>query len=168
MNIKNIKFRYEIKESDIETVLDILKSTGYFYDYEIEVAGELVEERLKSGLKSGYYFVFAEDESGSALGYSCYGPIPCTSSSYDLYWIAVHKNFQRYGIGKIILSKTEELIKSLEGTQIYIETSNSEKYHSTRNFYLKCGYVQEAVLKNFYGIGDDKVIYSKNILPPHL
>ncbi|HPG30705.1 MAG TPA: GNAT family N-acetyltransferase [bacterium] len=164
MDIKNIKFRYDTKESDIKIVLDILKSTGYFYDYEIEVAGELVEERLKSGVKSGYYFAFAEDESGTMLGYSCYGHIPCSVSSYDLYWIAVHKNFQRYGIGKIILLKTEELIKSLNGTQIYIETSNSEKYLSTRNFYLKCGYIQEAALKNFYGPGDDKVIYSKNII----
>ena len=45
--------------------------------------------------------------------------------------------------------------------QVYIETSNREQYAPTRGFYLRCGYRQEALLKDFYAVGDDKVIYGK-------
>ena len=54
---------------------------------------ELVEERLAKGTASGYYFVLVDQEDRLA-GYSCYGPIPGTVSSSDLYWIAVHPDFQ--------------------------------------------------------------------------
>ncbi|MBP7653934.1 GNAT family N-acetyltransferase [Candidatus Dependentiae bacterium] len=164
ININDLNFRNSVKHTDISTITEILQSTEYFYDYEIEVAADLAKEYLKTGTKSGYNFLFAENNKGIVAGYVCYGPIACTVSSFDLYWIAVHKNFQKLGLGKILLVKTEELIKSAGGKQIYIETSNSLKYISTRSFYLKCGYIQEAVLKNFYGPGDDKVIYSKHNL----
>ena len=47
------------------------------------------------------------------------------------------------------------------GQRIYIETSNRGQYVPTRAFYLKCGYAEDAVLREFYGPGDDKVIYVK-------
>ena len=39
--------------------------------------------------------------------------------------------------------------------------SNRHHYLPTRGFYLRCGYRQEALLKDFYAPGDDKVIYIK-------
>ena len=42
---------------------------------------------------------------------------------------------------------------------MYIETSNRPQYASTRAFYERCGYVCEAVLRDFYAPGDDKVIF---------
>jgi hypothetical protein len=44
---------------------------------------------------------------------------------------------------------------------VYIETSNRPQYVPTRAFYERCGYECEAVLKEFYGPGDDKVIFAK-------
>jgi len=46
---------------------------------------------------------------------------------------------------------------------VYIETSNRHHYAPTRGFYLRCGYTQEALLKDFYASGDDKVIYVKKL-----
>ena len=46
------------------------------------------DERLEKGAASGYEFVIAEDDS-SMVGYACFGEIPCTVGSYDLYWIVV-------------------------------------------------------------------------------
>ena len=40
--------------------MEIVQSTGFFYDHEIEIAVELVTERLTHGESTGYYFVFAE------------------------------------------------------------------------------------------------------------
>ncbi len=155
-------FREEVKEPDIQHVREIVESTGFFYDYEVRVAVELVEERLAKGLESGYYFIFAE-QAGKVVGYSCFGAIPCTQGSYDLYWIAVHKDSQAQGIGKMLLKKTEGSISRLGGRGIYVETSSRPQYEPTRQFYLHNQYQQEALLKDFYAPHDHKVIFIKRI-----
>ncbi len=131
-----------------------------FYDYETDVAVELVEERLKRGPVSGYYFVFA-DVDGRTVGYSCHGPIACTLNSYDLFWIAVHKDCQGQGLGRRLLEESEQRIAAAGGQRIYVETSSRDQYLPTRTFYEHCNYTLEAQLKEFYGPGDDKAIFVK-------
>jgi ribosomal protein S18 acetylase RimI-like enzyme len=158
----SIIFRENVLPGDPGTVREIVASTGFFYDHEIAVAVELVDERLQKGLPSGYLFLFAEQD-GRTVGYSCFGEIACTSGSYDLYWIAVHDEFRNRGIGKILLEKTEALIAGRQGRAVWVETSGQEKYSPTRKFYLRFGYKEEAVLRDFYGANDDKVIYVKRL-----
>jgi len=169
------QFRRHVVPSDAEAVRRIVESTGFFYPHECDVAVELVEERLAKGEASGYYFVFAEKGGEQAsklshgqgahaagpIAYACYGPVACTTGSYDLFWIAVHRDHQRSGLGRRLLDESERLIKAAGGRRVYIETSNRPQYGSTRAFYERCGYACEAVLKEFYGPGDDKVIFVK-------
>ena len=158
-----IVFRLEVQNEDRNRVRAIVASTGVFSPVEIEVAVELVDERLAKGPSSEYHFVFAQ-RAGSTLGYACYGPIALTAASYDLYWIAVDKACQGQKIGQLLLAKSEELIRAAGGRQIYIETSNRAHYSPTREFYLRRGYRQDALLKDFYAPGDDKVIYVKKVV----
>jgi ribosomal protein S18 acetylase RimI-like enzyme len=155
-------YRFEVHAPDCRRVRELVESTGFFHPPEVDVAEELVQERLTRGPSSGYHFVFAERE-GRTMGYACYGPIAVTSGSYDLYWIAVDKACQGQGLGRALLDKVEELIREEGGRQVYIETSDRSDYAPTRGFYLRCGYRQEAVLKDFYAPGDDKVIYVKTL-----
>jgi ribosomal protein S18 acetylase RimI-like enzyme len=157
-----LSFRQDVRPGDPGTVREIVASTGFFHDHEIAVAAELVEERLQKGLPSGYLFLFAE-QGGSTVGYSCYGEIPCTEGSYDLYWIAVRDDRRGRGIGKVLLQKTEALIAGRRGRAVWVETSGREKYAATRNFYLGNGYAEAAVLKGFYAPGDDKFVYVKRL-----
>lgn len=157
-----ITFRQEVQPNDIEHVRLIVKSTDFFDPDEEDIAVELVKERLAKGEQSGYFFLYAEIESRTA-GYTCYGPIPATEASYDLYWIAVHNDFRGHGMGKRLLKKTESLIAQQGGRRIYIETSSLDYYEPTRLFYLKNGYHLEATLKDFYYAGDSKLIYLKVI-----
>ena len=101
----NITFRTEPVKSDIQRVIEIVESTKFFYDHEIEVAAELVTERLSHGESTGYYFVFAEVD-GVTVAYSCYGPITMSKTSFDLYWIATHNDYRGKGIGKKLLEET--------------------------------------------------------------
>jgi ribosomal protein S18 acetylase RimI-like enzyme len=152
--------RDQLIPGDFQSIKEILESTGFFYDYEIEVALELVNDNLAKGLKSEYYFLLAELE-GKAKGYCCYGPIACTEGSYDLYWIVVHKDFQGQGVGRELLKEAEQKIEALGGRGIYVETASRPQYTQTRAFYAKTGYIVEAMLKDFYSPGDDKVIFVK-------
>ena len=153
-----ITWREEPRPSDRKRVWEIVVSSGFFSDAEVEVAVELVQERLNKGIESGYFFLFAEKDRNVA-GYSCFGPIPCTEESYDIYWIAVQEELRRSGLGARILKRVEDRIKEMGGKRIYVETSSREQYRPTRSFYSRCGYQKEATLKNFYSPGDDKVIY---------
>lgn len=163
-SIYPLQIRTEVRRSDIDAVRRIVESTGFFHSYETAVAVELVEERLQRGPASGYEFVFA-DSGGEPAGYTCYGLIGCTQASYDLYWIAVAQDRQGLGLGRILIEETERRIAAAGGLRVYIETSNRPLYVPTRGFYLRCGYEQEAVLKDFYAPGDDKVIYGKALKP---
>jgi ribosomal protein S18 acetylase RimI-like enzyme len=164
-SLKGVKFRYEVLPRDVEDVRNLVEKTGFFRGDEIAVAAELVTERLSRGPESGYHFVMAEEE-GRLTGYVCYGPIPCTISSYDLYWIAVDPRLQGRGLGKALLYEAERLIKKMGGDRVYVETSSRAQYKSTRIFYEQCGYSKASVLDDFYGPGDSKATYLK-LLPVH-
>lgn len=161
----HITFREETRPVDADDVRRIVESTGFFTRDEVEVALELVQERLSKGAPSGYHFIFSENQDHEVLGYSCFGPIPCTRESFDLYWIAVHKDHQNLGLGKYLLEKTEHAISQMGGRRIYIETSSRALYLPTREFYLKNGYHEEACFKDFYSRGDNKIVYVKKAIP---
>jgi len=154
------QFRYDVTPADRNAVRAIVQSTGFFNPAEVEVAVELVEERLAKGPASAYCFVFA-DRAGELLGYACYGPIAGTQASHDLYWIAVTPKVQGQGLGRLLMAETERLIRALGGQRVYAETSSRDQYAPTRAFYQRCAYRLEAVLKDFYAPGDDKVIFVK-------
>jgi ribosomal protein S18 acetylase RimI-like enzyme len=158
-----VTLRDTVRPPDAQRVREIVAASGFFSPAEVDVAVELVDERLTKGEASGYHFLFAEDPEGAVSGYTCFGEIPCTVGSYDLYWIAVDPARRRAGLGKLLLRATEHAIAARGGRAVYIETSNRALYDPTRRFYLACGYTEQAVLKDFYNDGDDKVIYARRL-----
>lgn len=156
--------RETVTAPDVQAVREIVASTGFFYDHEIAVAVELAQEALDKGAEaSGYHFLFmdAAGARGRAIAYACFGPIACTVGSWDLYWIAAHSDHRGKGMGRLLLRTSEERIRAMGGRRVYIETSSRPLYEPTRGFYLACGYAEEARLAEFYGPGDDKIIYSR-------
>lgn len=164
--MKSIKFRSQIFASDTEEVARLVKATGFFNAEEVEVAVELVRERRLKGDASGYHCLMAEREPGTLLGYGCFGPIPCTLSSFNLYWIVVHPDVQGQGLGKRLIIMCEEEISRFAGTRVYAETSSRPQYHPTRCFYERCGYSLQATLADFYAPGDHKLVYCKVLQLP--
>jgi GNAT superfamily N-acetyltransferase len=154
--------RSQVRPSDVAAVRDIVGSSGFFSAAELDVAVELVEDRLAKGEASDYRFLFA-DLDGQRIGYACYGPIACTAGSFDLYWIAVHEGHRGRGLGRRLMAATEGLIRKEGGHRVYVETSSRAQYAPTREFYLKCGYRIEATLEDFYAPGDSKVILAMTL-----
>src|SRR5512145_1794434 len=158
-----IKFREQLVPEDVRKIGEVLESSGFFHSYEIEVARELASLNLEKGaVTSGYHFIVAH-ESETMLGYCCYGPNPCTESSYDLYWIAVHKGHMKKGLGRQLMRMAEQAILKLRGTIVWVETSGRPIYEPTRKFYLSLDYDKVAVLPDFYAPGDDKIVFMKRV-----
>jgi GNAT superfamily N-acetyltransferase len=159
----NLTFRTIPEHRDIERVREIVESTRFFYDHEVEIASELVAERYNDGEGTGYYFVFAE-MNGILVGYSCFGPITMSTTSFDLYWIATHNDYRGKGIGKRVLEETCKRAREMGCAIIIAETSGLPHYEPTRAFYISNKFTLEASLKDFYTMGDDKLFYTKRLI----
>ena len=156
----SLMYRREIVPEDVMHVKNILNSTNMFTDAEVSIGIELVLERLLKGVASGYHFLFL-DHNDAPLGFSCFGPIACAEDAFDLYWIAVRAESRNKGWGSILLKKTEEILRAQQARRLYVETSSTTRYASTRAFYLRRGYQEAARLEDFYRPGDDKIVFTK-------
>lgn len=155
-----ITVRRGLEPADRSPVSTLLAGTGFFNPEELEVAMELVDDRLNLGETSHYRFLVAEHD-GAVAGYACWGPIPGTERSADLYWIAVDPAFQGRGVGRALLAEAEAWMAAAGRPRVYLETAGRAQYAPTRAFYLACGYHIAAELEDFYSPGDAKVMFLK-------
>jgi acetoin utilization deacetylase AcuC-like enzyme/GNAT superfamily N-acetyltransferase len=158
--LQGVFLRTTLSPQDLPAIGKLVELTGFFTPEEVNVALELVQARLDTGDASGYHFLLAE-QYGRLVGYACYGPIACTLSSFDLFWIAVHPDFQSRGLGSHLLMEVEKKIRETGGTRLYVETSQRVQYASTRTFYERHGYRVASVLEDFYAPGDARATYLK-------
>lgn len=158
-----IIYRAETKTSDREYFPDILRSSGFFYEYEIEAACDFLEYRLEDGEEESGVHYFIAEENGKALGFICFGFDTCTTYTYLLYWMAVHNDCRGKGIGKVLLQKFEEYVVEHGGKKICGETSGRDLYKPTRAFYEKNGYAMAAEIPDYYSKGDSRVTIVKDL-----
>ena len=156
----------------------LVESSTFFSEEEVEIALELYDSINKAGDSSGYYYLGAclteannaTDEqahhcSDRLAGFSIFGPTPQTISTFDLYWIVVDNDLRGAGIGRNILDKTEQLAYQCGARKLYAETSGRAQYAPTQHFYERNGYTLEGRLIDYYSEGDDKLIFGKSLLP---
>jgi ribosomal protein S18 acetylase RimI-like enzyme len=142
----------------------LVAATEVFSREERAIALELLEERLARGRRSSYTFFFAEHR-GELVGYCCWGRVPLTRRSFDLYWIAVAPEAEGQGVGRALMRLVERAVAARGGGNLYIETSSRRAYRRTRRFYRAAGYRQAARLADFYAPGDHKIMFCKVIRP---
>lgn len=159
---RTIGYRTEPVARDLTSLRELVDTIDIFYSEERSVAVELLEERLRLGPASGYSFVFADLDDRLA-GYTAWGRIPLTKSSFDLYWIAVRPDLQGLGIGRELMRRTEAEVVALGGGRIYVETSSRDVYRATRDFYVRAGYPEVARFDHFYAQDDAKVVYCRAV-----
>lgn len=153
--------------ADIPQIRELLLANRpVFSDEECGTAVEMIEEQLAAGPddEDPYQFLVAV-ANGRVVAYACFGTIPLTKGTYDLYWIAVHPDQHGSGVGKTLLLGCEAEIARQEGRIVVVETSSRKDYDKTRRFYEKTmRYETAAWIKDFYKPGDDKVVYVKYLL----
>jgi GNAT superfamily N-acetyltransferase len=155
-----IKIRKLLKK-DKAALMEILHNTPEFTADEVIIAEEVVDGSLDEPETSGYFSLAAENEEGVFIGFISYGPIPMTQHAWDIYWLAVKREFQGHGTGATLLKAAEEEIAQRGGRMAFIETSGKAQYEKTRRFYITNDYKEICNIPDFYAPGDDKVIYQK-------
>lgn len=164
MVVKEIIYRKETKKSDMEEFPEVLRSSGFFYEYEIEAAKDFLEYQLEDGDESGIHYYMAEDsETHKLVGFICFGFDTCTTYTYLLYWMAVHNDYRGNGIGRVLINKFEDYVKTHDGKKICGETSGRPLYKPTRDFYVRNGYRLAAEIPDYYSKGDSRVTIVKDL-----
>ena len=157
----NIDIR-EAQAGDRPVIMSLLERTDFFRPDELVVAAEVFDDAIAKIVGCDYQS-FVAVSNGKPVGWICFGPVPCTIGTFDVYWIAVDPQHQNKGIGSQLMQYAVDAIKMYDGRLAVIETSSTERYASTQRFYEKTGFYKAAQIKDFYTPGDDKIIYIRKI-----
>lgn len=111
---------------------------------------------------------FVTTSHGDAVVAAAYlAPEPFADRVWNLYFIAVHPSQHGDGIGTALLAHLEEVLRQRgedEARVLIVETSSTGQYEATRAFYEARGFDREARIRDFYGPGDDKVVFWKALV----
>jgi len=152
------------RASDRVRVAAMVESTGVFRPDEIDVALEVFDEAVDQ--PGADYHALGAYEDGRIVGFTLYGPTPCTVATWDLYWIVVDPQAQRLGVGRRLMERTQEAVRAHGGRLVVVETSSRTDYGPTRAFYEALDYVRAAHIPGYYAPGDDLIVYTKPLDPP--
>ena len=88
-------------------------------------------------------------------------------SSFEIHFLAVHPDFHRKGIGKLLVQQVEEVSKQLGGRWLHVKTlspSHPDPYYGrTREFYYSLGFSPLFESDTIWGAANPAVILVKKI-----
>jgi ribosomal protein S18 acetylase RimI-like enzyme len=152
----------ELEPRDRTPLATLIESVDLFSPAEKEIALEVLDSYLARPGRD-YHALGAFTPRDVPLGYACYGPTPCTSGSWDLYWIAVSGEARGRGVGTLLMEEFERRLVDLNARLVLIETSSRADYAPTRAFYHGRGYEVVAQVPDFYAPGDDRLIFTRTL-----
>jgi len=158
----SFSLREHVVPADRAGIFTLLNAGGFFYPHEMAYGMGLFDEHLLKGDNSSYQFMLYEKEK-QILACGCFGVLPLTDRRYHLHWIAVAVGNIGQGIGKKLETAIITRIRMQGGVKVYAEISNRGYHERARKFYEHCGYKPETVIPNYYGAGDDKLLYVKDL-----
>jgi ribosomal protein S18 acetylase RimI-like enzyme len=157
-----VKLREDVMPGDRGKLFDLLNIGGFFYPHEMAYGMGLFDEHLFKGENSSYQFMLYEQEH-MILACGCYGLLPLTNKRYHLHWIAVADGYHKHGIGSRLEAAIVGRIRMQGGVKVYAEVSNRAYHARARKFYELCGYRIGVTIPDYYGTGDDKLLYVKDV-----
>ncbi|KAB2916535.1 MAG: GNAT family N-acetyltransferase [Bacteroidetes bacterium] len=147
-----------INKSDLDDLKNVIATSGLFPPDLLE---GMVSDYFSNPETQDIWLTQLYNNKPIAVAYCA--PERLTVGTYNLYLIAVHKDFQGKGIGRKLMSYVEHLLNSHGNRILLVETSGLPEFELTRKFYDICGYKREAVIRDFYLDGEDKVVFWKRL-----
>jgi len=148
---------------DRAAVAALVVSVENFNQAERDCALELIDMYLDDQDQADYRVEVAEDSASRVHGYACWGPVPLTKGTFDLYWIATHPGSRGLGFGRALIRHVEKQVLENRGRLLVVETSAKDSYAGTVKFYEDLGYEETSRVKDFYDVGDDRLIFLKKL-----
>lgn len=148
----------KVKKDDLQYLKDVLNSIELFPS---EILEDMISDFFNNPETEEIWFTATENEMPISIGY--FTPEKLTEGTYNLYAIGVRSDIQGKGIGRTMMKYLEEELKKKGHRILIVETSGTDDFELTRKFYENLDYSKEAVIRDFWKDGDDKVIYWKKL-----
>ena len=123
-----------------------------------QMLDEMISDYFSNQNSREYWFTY---DNGQPIAIAYCAPEKMTEGTWNLYLIAVHPDYQGLGYGTAMLLHLEQKLANCGERILLVETSSLDSFERTREFYRKCGYHQEAKIREFYQAGEDKIIFRK-------
>lgn len=143
---------------DTIALIALADATGLFQPNQLEELGEMLSDYF--GGNSDDHLWITDDDNG-AVGVAYCEMERMTDGTWNLQLIAIRPDCQKQGRGTTLLRYVEQTLTVRGGRVLLVETSGLPDFERTRAFYRKCGYDEEARIRDFYKAGDDKIVYRK-------
>jgi RimJ/RimL family protein N-acetyltransferase len=143
------------KKSDLAAISLVLADTELF---PAEMLEEMIAPFFEDPTGSEKWLVH-EHEAEGVIGFAYFRPEPLAEGTWNLLAIGLRKTHQGHGYGETMIKRVEQELSSER--VLIVETSGVEDFEATRTFYERCGYDREAVIRDYWATGDDKIIYRK-------
>ena len=148
----------KITSDDTAAVIGLAEASGLFNLDGIEQ----IRERL-ADYTSGNNDLWFTATDNDLVGVVYCVPEPMTDGTWNILMLLVSPDSYGQGHGRALMSYVEETVAARGARLIIVETSSADGFERARAFYPKCGYTEEARIRNFYTTGDDKVVFSKGL-----
>jgi ribosomal protein S18 acetylase RimI-like enzyme len=148
-----------VAPGDVPALKSVIDATGLF-------PSEMLDGMLAGSFEGagGEDLWLTIDESQPVAVAYC-APERMTQGTWNLYLIAVHPDWQGRGWGTALLAHVEHGLAARGKRILLVETSGLPDFERTRAFYRRCGYDQEASIRDFYQAGEDKIVFRKVLQP---
>ena len=122
--------------------------------------------RDRDGSSEDDIWLVAVGSDKGVLAAAYVAPEPFGDRVWNLYFLAVDPRHQRKGVATTLLIHVEQSLRAARDNVarvLIVETSSGEAYEGARSLYAQRGFIREAVVREFYGPGDDKVTFWKSL-----
>lgn len=147
-----------------EALVALAVSTGLFTDEEADVLLRTTLSDLHAGkLGAGHQAAVALNADNVPLGWVYFGPHDKADGVWELWWIGVAAKQHRKGTGSALMLHVENSVRKAGGRLLIVETSSTPQLVGTRQFYVLRGYRECGTIPDYYGEGDGKVTFVRNV-----
>lgn len=145
-----------IERKDIQHLKEVLNTIELF---PAEYLDNMIADYFDNPDTEHIWFTVTENQIPVSIAYCA--PETFAVGTFNLYAIGVRADQQGKGIGAKKLTYLENLLRQAGQRILIIETSST--LEGNLYFYSKCGYNKEAIIRDFWADGDDKVIFWKKL-----
>jgi ribosomal protein S18 acetylase RimI-like enzyme len=154
------------RPEDMTALIALADAVGLFPPEQLDSLSDMLSDyfndnRNGDNRNGDRFWLIDDDDNDGAVGVAYCEPERMTDQTWNLQLIAIHPDRQGQGRGASLLRSVEQTLLARGGRMLLVETSGVPDFEPTRAFYRKCGYEEEARIRDFYAAGDDKVVFRK-------
>lgn len=152
--------------SDETAVAELAVANNMFGVDEVDDLTAIFNGAVSGELQDHQWWMSVRPD-GTVIAAAYVAPEPFADRLWNLYFIAVTPAEHGGGTGTRLLERVEQQLQSAgedRARVLIVETSSTERYTGAREFYRARGFDEEARIRDFYGPGDDKVVFWKALI----